>query len=75
MQTLLNRIKMIIVMMAKGGGKSIGREIVRRFYSNEISYCLRRDLTAHFECSAKTGVNIEEIFIKLADLILKKENL
>ena len=49
MQTLFNRIKMIIAMMAKGGRKSIGREIVRRFYSNEISYCLRRDLTAPFE--------------------------
>ena len=52
MSTLINRIKMVFLLMAKGKVSLLGREIMRRLYSQERSLCLRRDLDVPFETPA-----------------------
>jgi len=52
MSTLINRIKMVSLLIAKGKVSLLGREIKRRLYSKERSLCLRRDLDVPFETPA-----------------------
>lgn len=62
MSRLINRIKMVLRMVAKGEAGLLGREFTRRLYSNERSLGLRRDLDAPFETpAAKIAIQIRPL--------------
>jgi hypothetical protein len=52
MSRLINRTKLVFLMVAKGEAGLLVREFKRRLYSNERSLCLRRDLDIPFETPA-----------------------
>ena len=62
MSTLINRIKTVLLMLAKGEASLLAREFKRRLYSNERSLCLRRDLDIPFESpAAKLSIQIRPL--------------
>lgn len=62
MSALSNKIGVLIKMALNGQINSILKEIRRRLYSDEISYCLSRDLTVPFEAPrAKIPISIRPL--------------
>lgn len=62
MSTLINRAKMVFSLIAKGEVGLLAKEFKRRFYSNERSLCLRRELDIPFETpAAKLPIKIRPL--------------
>ncbi len=63
---MLTKLRMLILVLRHGEFGEIARELRRRFWSTEVSFCLRRDLTLPFEVpQARVPFGVREL--QLAD--------